>query len=361
MSLPFLIYGANGFTGRLVAEAAKERGLDAVLAGRNERAVRELAERLSLEARVFSLDDAAAVRQGLDGMGAVLHCAGPFSQTSRPMLDACLARGVHYLDITGELTVFESVFARHAEIERAGVVALPGAGFDVVPTDCLAVALANELPGAQRLVLGLSFGGGLTSPGTAKTGVEILAGGLLARRGGVLGAVPREERLFRVPFSDKERLAVAFPWGDISTAYWSTGIPNITDYVALGRSTKRVARMAGALSAAFRVGPLRRLVQELAHRTAKGPGEEARESGRTRLYGHVEDAAGERVAMELSTPEGYRHTVDASLACTLRVLDGGVAPGAQTAGKAFGGDFVLSLPGVTRTEPRRSSRSQRAS
>lgn len=360
MSQRFLIYGANGFTGRLVAEAAKERGLDVVLAGRNERAVRALAERLSLEARVFSLEDAAATRRGLEGVGAVLGCAGPFSETSRPMLDACLETRTHYLDITGELTVFEGVFARHAEIVRAGIVALPGAGFDVVPTDCLAVALAQELPSADRLVLGLSFGGGLTSPGTAKTGVEILAGGLLARRGGVLGPVPRDERLFTVPFSDKPRLALAFPWGDISTAYWSTGIPNITDYVALGRRTKQVAATAGALSWVFRVGPVRRAAQAFAHRTAKGPDEGAREQGRTRLYGHVEDASGERVSMELSTPEGYRHTVDASLACTLRVLEGSVEPGVQTAGKAFGGDFVLSLPGVTRTAPARTSRGARS-
>ena len=355
MSGRFLIYGANGFTGRLVAEAAKERGLAAVLAGRSERAVRALAERLSLEARVFSLDDPAATRRGLEGIDAVLHCAGPFSATSRPMLEACLETKTHYLDITGELTVFESVFTRHPEIERAGIVALPGAGFDVVPTDCLAVALADELPGAIRLVLGLHFGGGLTSPGTAKTGVEILAGGLLARRGGALVEVSPKERLLRVPFRDKERLAVAFPWGDVSTAYWSTGIPDITDYLALGRNTRRVAALAGGLSRALRVGPLRRAVQELAHRTAKGPDEESRSSGRTRLYGHVEDAGGTRVSMELSTPEGYRHTVDAALACTLRVLAGEAAPGAQTAGKAFGGDFVLTLPEVTRTEPRRTT------
>lgn len=361
MSGTFLVYGANGFTGRLIAEAVKARGLPAVLAGRNERAVRELADRLSLAARVFSLDDVAATRRGLEGVDAVLHCAGPFSETSQPMLDACLATRTHYLDITGELTVFERVFARHPEIERAGIVALPGAGFDVVPSDCLAVSLAEALPGAVRLVLAISFGGGLTSPGTAKTGVEILSGGLLARRGGALRPVPREERLLRVPFADKERLAVAFPWGDISTAYWSTGIPDITDYLALGRQTKRVARMAGGLSRLFRVAPVRRAMQELAHRTAKGPDEAARTSGRTRLYGHVEDAEGTRVSMELSTPEGYRHTVDASLACTLRVLEGGVPPGAETAGKAFGGDFVLSLPDVTRTEPRRTTRSERAS
>lgn len=356
----FLIYGANGFTGRLVAEAVREQGLDAVLAGRNERAVRTLGEALSLEARAFSLDDPAALRRGLEGVSAVLHCAGPFSATSRPMLDACLDVKAHYLDITGELTVFESIFSRHPEIERAGIVALPGAGFDVVPTDCLAVALASRLPGAVRLVLALSFGGGLTSPGTAKTGVEILATGLVARRGGALVPVPREERLYRVPFADKERLALAFPWGDVSTAYWSTGIPDITDYVALGRHTQRAAAVADGLSRAFRVGPLRKLAQELLHRSARGPDEQARASGRTRLYGHVEDAEGTRVSMELSTPEGYRHTVDAALGCMRRVLAGEAAPGAQTAGKAFGGDFVLTLPEVTRTEPRVTTTSARA-
>ncbi len=351
----FVIYGANGYTGQLIAEAAKERGLDAVLAGRNERAVRSLAERLSLEARVFSLDDEAATRRGLEGVVAVLHCAGPFSQTSRPMLDGCLRAGVHYLDITGELSVFESVFARHAEIERAGIVALPGAGFDVVPTDCLAVALAGELPGASKLILGLSFGGGLTSPGTAKTGVEILAGGLRKRRGGVLGPVPKRERLHRIPFTDKERWGLAFPWGDISTAYWSTGIPDITDYVALGRNTKRLASVLDPLSTLLRVGPVRRLVQSYAHRTAQGPDEQERASGRTRLYGRVQDPSGAFVEMELSTPEGYRHTIDAALACTLGLLEGDVPAGAMTAGKAFGGDFVLSLPDVTRTDPVRGA------
>lgn len=350
----FLVYGANGFTGRLIAEAAKERGLAPVLAGRSEGAIRALGERLSLESRVFSLDDKEGVRRGLEGIDAVLHCAGPFSQTSKPMLDACLEHRVHYLDITGELTVFESIFARNAEIERAGIVALPGAGFDVVPTDCLAVALAKELPTAHELVLGLHAGGGLTSPGTAKTGVEILAGGLKRRRGGVLTGVPKSERLFQIPFADKERWGLAFPWGDISTAYWSTGIPNITDYLVLGRNTERLGKTLDVMAPLLRVKPLQRAMQAIAHRTSKGPDEEMRGSVRVRLYGRVEDPSGARVEMEVQTPEGYRHTVDAALACTRRVLEGGIAPGAQTAGKAFGGDFVLSLPDVTRTDPKHS-------
>lgn len=344
----FLIYGANGYTGRLISEAAKERGLDAVLAGRNENAVRALADRLSLEARVFSLDDERAIARGLEGMSAVLHCAGPFSQTALPMLAGCLQARAHYLDITGEVSVYESIFARHADIERAGVVALTGAGFDVVPTDCLAVSLASELPGAKKLVLGLSFGGGLTSPGTAKTGVEILAGGLKKRRGGALVEVPREERLFKIPFHDKERWGLAFPWGDISTAYWSTGIPDITNYIAMGGNTRRLAKTIGPLSSLLRVPPVRRLAQALAYRMAEGPDEKARATGRIRLYGRVEDEAGSFAEMEIETPEGYRHTVDASIACTLGLLEQDVPPGAQTAGKAFGGDFVLSLPGVTR-------------
>src|SRR6516164_10180234 len=148
-----LLYGANGYTGRLIAREAVVRGLHPVLAGRNAAAVSELARQLGLEHRVFALDDAAATRAGLAGMTAVLHCAGPFARTAGPMADACLEAGVHYLDITGEISVFEMLAARDTEAMAAGIMLLPGAGFDVVPSDCLAAHLHRRLPTAKRLTL----------------------------------------------------------------------------------------------------------------------------------------------------------------------------------------------------------------
>ena len=148
-----MIYGANGYTGGLAARVATDRRLSPILAGRHAGPVRSLADDLGCESRVFDLRDPAVVATNLQGVAAVLHCAGPFSATSRPMLDACLRAGTHYLDITGEIAVFEDIHSRGREIIEAGIIAIPGVGFDVVPTDCLAAMLKRELPSATHLKL----------------------------------------------------------------------------------------------------------------------------------------------------------------------------------------------------------------
>ena len=106
--MKWMVYGANGYTGRLVAAEAVQRGLKPILAGRNAEEISALGNSLGLETRIFDLE--ADVASQLDDLRLVLHCAGPFSRTSMPMLDACLARGVHYLDITGEIDVFENAW-----------------------------------------------------------------------------------------------------------------------------------------------------------------------------------------------------------------------------------------------------------
>ena len=159
MSGQWMIYGANGYTGRLAARLAKDRNLSPVLAGRHAEHIRPLAHELGFESRVFDLADPAVAATNLEGVAAVLHCAGPFSATSRPMLAACLRAGTHYLDITGEIAVFEDIHSRNQEIRDAGIVAIPGVGFDVVPTDCLAAMLKRELavgdPSQARLQIAL--------------------------------------------------------------------------------------------------------------------------------------------------------------------------------------------------------------
>ena len=107
VSTPWMIYGANGYTGELIAREAVSRGLKPVLAGRTAAKVEALAASLGLQARVFDLENAAATSSGVQGMGLVLHCAGPFSATAAPMMAACLAVRAHYLDITGEISVFD--------------------------------------------------------------------------------------------------------------------------------------------------------------------------------------------------------------------------------------------------------------
>ncbi|HEY7328824.1 MAG TPA: saccharopine dehydrogenase NADP-binding domain-containing protein [Gemmataceae bacterium] len=345
----FLLYGANGYTGRLIAREAVVRGLRPVLAGRNAEAVGALARELGLEHRIISLDDAAATRKGLEGVQAVLHCAGPFAHTAKPMVDACLEARVHYLDITGEISVFESLAARDTEAMAAGILLLPGAGFDVVPSDCLAAHLHRRLPTAKRLTLAFQ-GIGRYSRGTATTIVENLHRGGVVRRGGVLTSVPAAWRTRDIDFGNGPKLAVTIPWGDVSTAYRSTGIGDIEVYTAMSRWQLRFMRLSRAFGWALRTSRVQSYFKRRIQAGPPGPSDEERARGRTYLWGEVEDGQGRRMVSRLRGPEGYTFTVLTALAAMMRVLSSDAPAGYQTPSLAYGPDFVLEVPGVERVD-----------
>jgi len=356
----WLIYGANGYTGELAAREAVRRGLSPILAGRNAGAVALLARELDLPSRAFPLEDPAAVRAGLVGVGAVLHCAGPFVHTSPIMVNACLATGAHYLDITGEMAVFEAILApRKADAaRRAGIALLPGVGFDVVPSDCLAARLAAALPGATELTLAFASpaGAGSWSRGTAKTMIENLPHSGAIRKTGKIVPVPLAYDAREIDFGGRlgKRWCVTIPWGDVSTAYHSTGIPNIRVYT--GMSSRRIQRLRRLrfLLPLTGLAAVKSFLKRRVDRTISGPGPEARATGRTYLWGEVKDAAGATATATLETPEAYAFTAVSAVAATERVLAGGVPPGAWTPSRAFGPDFVTGLPGVVAGEVRRA-------
>lgn len=313
------------------------------MAGRDQRRLRELGERFELEHRTVNLSDPSDLRSALDGIDVVAHCAGPFSATSQPMVDACLATGTHYLDITGEIDVFEAVLARHEEAQRAGVVLLPGAGFDVVPSDCLAALLARALPGAVRLELALRAAGGV-SPGTAKTAMESLGTAGRARVGGVIGPVPADRRRRQVEFADGRATVHAIAWGDVSTAYHSTGIGDIVVYAALPAAIAPVMALAQVAGAATRT----RLVQSLlkgAVGRLPGPSAETRAKTQGQLWGQVTDGAGKSATGTITTLDPYDLTADSVVRIAQRLGTGTIAPGAYTPSQALGADFVRDLDG----------------
>jgi short subunit dehydrogenase-like uncharacterized protein len=340
----WMIYGAYGYTGRLVSALASERGELPILAGRDERRLRELGEVHELEHRAFDLADPSALRRGLDGVDLVAHCAGPFSATSRPMVDACLATGTHYLDITGEIDVFESILPRDAEARDAGVVLLPGSGFDVVPSDCLAAMLAGSLPGAVRLELAFRPDGG-PSPGTAKSAMESLGAASRARVGGVITDVPRDRRRRRVEFADGKASVMAISWGDVATAYYSTGIDDIVVYAALPGAVGPMAALAAAAGPIARSRSVQGLLKRVVGRLP-GPTAAARAKTGAQLWGQVTDADGRTMTGTMTTPNGYDLTADAVVAIAQRITAGGVEPGAHTPSRALGADFARELEGV---------------
>ena len=232
-----LLYGANGYTGRLIAEQWPKEGKELILSGRSMNAVKELGQQLDKEYRVFALDEAEIIEEALADIDLVLNAAGPFFRTAQPLVEGCLSTKTHYVDITGEVDVFEKIQSYHESAGEKGIVLLPGAGFDVVPTDFLSAKLAEELPGAVSLTLAIASFGTNISHGTLSTAVSQLGkkGSVRKDHELVPEAVGKEGRYFE--FGDKKRFAMSIPWGDISTAYWSTGIPNIRVFMATPPST----------------------------------------------------------------------------------------------------------------------------
>ena len=338
-----LIYGANGYTGRLIVEECIRRGIRPILAGRRAEVLAPLAKVHGLEVRVAPLDDPAALQKMLLGVRVVLHAAGPFFRTSKPMVQACLVSGAHYLDITGEIAVFEGCRAQHDKAQAAGIVIMPGVGFDVVPTDCLAARLSEQLRGASLLELAFAGGGGF-SRGTLKTMVLGSPQGGAIRRDGRIVRVPAAWKTQSIPFRDRTRTGVTIPWGDVSTAYWSTKIPNIQTYLALPPGAVRSMRLMRLVSPLLAVPVVQRFVESQIDQRVDGPSAALRATARMHIWGRVTHADGRLVEGTAETPEGYRLTATAAVESAQRVLSSPPPAGYHTPSSAFGSGFLETLP-----------------
>ena len=349
MSSNFLLYGANGYMGKLIAHLACERKLRPILAGRDRDAIEQLARELNLEHSIFSLDDSAAIDEALKTVAAVLHCAGPFSRTSKPMADACIRTQTHYMDITGEAAVIETLAARDEEAKANGVMLLPCVGFDVVPTDCLAAHLKRRLPSATSLALAIQ-GLGRISRGTATTMVENINRGGLVRRDGKLKSVPAAWKTREIDFGNGPVQATTIPWGDVATAYYSTGIPNIEVYAAIPKSARRMMKLSRALGWLLGSSVVQGFLKKRIKAQPPGPSERERERGKSFVWGEVKDDSGMIAVSRLRGPEGYKLTALTALAIVEHVLAGNFSTGFQTPSKAYGADLILEIEGVVRED-----------
>lgn len=343
----FLIYGVYGYTGELIARYAAERRLRPIVAGRNEAKTREIAERRGFEYRVFGLDDASAIDAALADIDVVLHCAGPFSITSRPMVEACIRNKKHYTDITGEIAVFEACAAMDRRAADAGVMLMPGVGFDVVPSDCLARHLKGRLPTATHLTLAF-YGMGRLSHGTQATMTMNVGKGGAVRRDGRITPVPAAWRTREIDFGEVTKTGVTIPWGDVATAFYSTGIPNIEVYTVVPPQNLKMLKMSRYLGWFLATGFAQKYLQS--NIPAGGPSDEERAKGRTLLWGEATDDSGNRVESRQQGPEGYTLTALAALNIVEKILAGRFTPGYQTPAKAYGADLVLEIEGVSRQD-----------
>jgi short subunit dehydrogenase-like uncharacterized protein len=320
-----MIYGATGYTGRMAAEHAKARGLDVVIAGRNGARLESLAAQLGVPYRVF-IPDAQAV-ESLDGIGVLLNFAGPFAQTADALMQVCIKAGVDYLDITAEINVYRLAERLGAQAAEAGVMLLPGVGWDVVPTDCLAMHVARRVREPKSLRVALQVAGAM-SRGSALSVSEIIGAGLLARVDGRLVATPdAQPRHF--DFGDGPALCAPLSFGDLVTGWHSTGIPNIAMFVNITGD-------------AFPEGDLSQLPD--------GPSAEQRVAHRARAVAEVIGADGTRARSVIETVNGYTYTPLAAVESARRVLNGDRRPGFETPARVFGVGFAQTIAGTTITD-----------
>ncbi|MGW5868657.1 saccharopine dehydrogenase family protein [Streptomyces sp. NPDC055239] len=334
MSVPprLLVYGATGYTGKLVAEHAEQSGLDVVVAGRNRERVAALGEELGVESRAFTLDDPELLRNALADITVVLNVAGPFHRTARPLMDACIDKGVHYLDTSAEYDVFAGAQSRQAEAAAAGVMVMSGVGWDVVPSDCVAAHVAARVadPVGLRIALKLlsatpeeAAGLNLFSRGSIVSATEGIGDlGVLVRTDGDIVTLP-EPRIASFDFGDGgPEECVSASMGDLITSHLSTGIPSIEVYVQTGQPLP-VDLDLSALP--------------------DGPTAREREVGRSKVVAEVTGRDGSTALSMIDTPTGYRFTQLSSVEIARRVLAGSFTPGFQSPSSAYGPELALAV------------------
>jgi short subunit dehydrogenase-like uncharacterized protein len=348
----FLLYGANGYTGRLIAKLAAEYHLSPILAGRSKAPIEKMAKELNLPSLVIDLDDDKALTDALSKLPLVLHAAGPFDKTAKQMADACIKTGTHYLDINGDISVFEMLKKYHDAAISARVMFMPGVGFDVVPTDCLALKLKHIMPDATKLELAFATIGGSLSHGTAFTMAGKLGEGGAVRKNGKIMKVPLGAKAMMVHFftgNDKPDLpffVMNIPWGDVSTAYTTTGIPNIETYVGVPKKAFYFLKAQFLFNWILRMEYVRNKIKRKIDAGPSGPTDTQRQRAKGMVWGRATNEAGETVTAKLCGPEGYTITAHAALIIINKILHGQFEPGYQTPAKVYGADLICEVPGI---------------
>jgi short subunit dehydrogenase-like uncharacterized protein len=336
-----LLYGGSGYTATLIRSESSDA--DAISC-----AARRLPPGGAGECLQLGLDDPDALRRVLEGYAVVLNCAGPFATTWRPLVEACIDTGTHYLDVAAEWAVFEEMQEFDTSARERGVMLLPGVGFDVVASDCLAAHVAEQLPGATRLQIGIS-GLELLSRGSVRTLLDLAGKPTCIRRDGVLASISQPGHA-RFDFGRGPSDAIGVSWGDVATAYCTTGIPNVEVYFEATPATLGLDLWNRGFGWLLKNPALQNLARGQLGWLPEGPSAPERARRRAAIVARVEDEGGQCVEARLETPEAYTFTAASALAIARRVLAGTVEPGFQTPGRLLGPDFPLTLPGVVRSE-----------
>lgn len=345
-----ILYGSYGYTGKLIAKECKAKNLNVILAGRNREALQKQSEETGYPFEVLEIQDNKALTNLLLKGSLVIHSAGPFRHTAKLMADACLETKTHYTDITGEYEVFELLAGYDHKGKAAGITIMPGTGFDVVPSDCLALHLKNRLPSATHLQLAFTMSKGGLSRGTKKSMTEGLGNGGKIRENGSLVRIELGDKSREVDFGSFKTPTLCIPWGDISTAWRSTGIPNIEVYTGATPSMIKNAKRTRYINWFLRMQWVKKFMLKKIDKQKPGPSDEKRESGRSFLWGKVWDPSGKAVESRLETVSGYTLTAKTAVLIAEKILNGNFKAGYQTPAMAYGADLIMEIDQTKRID-----------
>ena len=341
-----IIYGSYGYTGELIVEESLSKNLSILLTGRNEQRLKDQSEKTGYPFKAINLDNHAALVELLIEGEILINAAGPFKDTAPQMVEACIEAKTHYLDINGDITVFELIKTFDYRAKNAGVMLMPGTGFDVVPTDCMAVKLKNQMPDATCLKIAFATIGGGVSHGTATTVAGRLGEKSLRRVDGKLVPIAFGKNGMWLDFEEKKLFFMSIPWGDVSTAYVSTGIPNIESFISVPPKVYKFLKFQVLINWILRNKLVRKFIQKKIDSKPAGPNFDERKNAYTLVWAEVKNQKGETLEARLQTPEGYGLTAEASLLIAGKILNGKFKSGFQTPAMVYGENLIFEIEGV---------------
>ncbi len=341
----WLIYGAYGITGQLIVEEAMRQGQHPILAGRSAEKLKVQAEKVGLDWISFDLKDKTTMIKALEKVEAVLNIAGPFKQTARPLIEACLETGTNYLDVSNEIEVFQQVATYDRRAKERGITIISGVGFGTVATNFLVKKVAEQLPDATELEIAVSLYSEEGSAGATKTALEVLASGGKSYRGGKLGNYQLGKGAKKLAFPDgSERTIMPVPSGDLVAAFQVTAIPEIKAYLEFAGSPLVLRLAMPILQGVMKIKFVRQMAEKASARSAKSETTplESQAEKYSYIWVRATNQAGKSKEGWLKLGEGYQFTAKSSVLAVKNFF--GLRPiGVLTPAQAFSNEFIQEL------------------
>ncbi len=345
MQKKWMIYGAYGFTGSLLAKIAADKGFKPVLAGRDALKTKRLALSLGLDFKVFSLDEDSIIEKNLKDIDLLYNLAGPYCKTAPTMVEACLRTKTHYMDLTGDIEIYDFLYSLDKVAIENEILIMPGVGFNVIATECVAAHTVQKLSTCDHLDIVMATQA-KPSKGTFKQMIALLPRGGYEIENHELKRRNIGKSDIKIKYPDKRRTPFSIPIGELIACHKSLNIANIRVHYAMSSSWVRMTETMIDIIAKFSGKNYgKKVLSNFASNYIKGPDETSMLHDKAYVYAKASSDLGVYAETMIKTPEPYYFTALITLKVIQKVLDGEYK-GALTPVEAFGSSIIFEVEGV---------------